>query len=135
VGLHGNNKSVEELSYALTAGVGRIIIDSFDEISRLSAVAEELQIRRGSWSEPPPESRRTPTNTSPPPMKIRSSASPSRRLAMEALLACHQHPWLDLIGIHSHIGSQIFDAEGFEVAARRTCGCTPISRLRRALSW
>jgi diaminopimelate decarboxylase len=39
---------------------------------------------------------------------------------MEALLTCHQDPCLDLIGIHSHIGSQIFDAEGFEVAARRT---------------
>ncbi len=38
VGLHGNNKSVEELTYALTAGVGRIILDSFDEIDRLSAL-------------------------------------------------------------------------------------------------
>ena len=40
--------------------------------------------------------------------------------AAEALLACHAHPWLELAGIHSHIGSQIFDAEAFEVAARRT---------------
>ena len=45
VGLHGNNKSVEELRQALTSGVGRIIVDSFDEIARLSAIAEELQIR------------------------------------------------------------------------------------------
>jgi diaminopimelate decarboxylase len=37
--------------------------------------------------------------------------------------------------IHSHIGSQIFDAEGFEVAARVPCDCTLISRRRRALSW
>jgi diaminopimelate decarboxylase len=40
--------------------------------------------------------------------------------AADALFACHKHPWLELIGIHSHIGSQIFDAEGFQVAARRT---------------
>ena len=40
--------------------------------------------------------------------------------AAAALTACQTHPWMDLIGIHSHIGSQIFDAEGFEVAARRT---------------
>ena len=40
--------------------------------------------------------------------------------ALSALLGCHQDPSLELIGIHSHIGSQIFDAEGFEVAARRT---------------
>src|SRR4030095_15093719 len=40
--------------------------------------------------------------------------------AADALFACHRHPWLELIGIHSHIGSQIFDAAGFQVAARRT---------------
>jgi diaminopimelate decarboxylase len=40
--------------------------------------------------------------------------------AAEALQACFEQPGLDLAGIHSHIGSQIFDAEGFEVAARRT---------------
>ena len=40
--------------------------------------------------------------------------------AAQALQACHDHPALDLVGIHSHIGSQIFDADGFEVAARRT---------------
>jgi len=45
VGLHGNNKSDEELRYALTAGVGRIMIDSFDEIGRLSALAERFQVR------------------------------------------------------------------------------------------
>src|SRR4029450_6880628 len=47
VGLHGNNKSVDELRYALKVGVGRIIIDSFDEITRLGVIAEELQIRPG----------------------------------------------------------------------------------------
>jgi diaminopimelate decarboxylase len=40
--------------------------------------------------------------------------------AAQALRACHDHPALELVGIHSHIGSQIFDTEGFEVAARRT---------------
>ena len=45
MGLHGNNKSVEELREAMTVGVGRIIVDSFDEIARLGELAEELQIR------------------------------------------------------------------------------------------
>ncbi|MFP5282234.1 MAG: diaminopimelate decarboxylase family protein, partial [Actinomycetes bacterium] len=40
--------------------------------------------------------------------------------AAAALAACAGRSGLDLLGIHSHIGSQIFDAEGFEVAARRT---------------
>src|SRR4051812_26749769 len=42
IGLHGNNKSVSELRRAVEAGVGRIIVDSFDEIERLTALAREL---------------------------------------------------------------------------------------------
>jgi diaminopimelate decarboxylase len=121
VGLHGNNKGVEELRYALTAKVGRIIIDSFDEIGRLGAVAEELQIR-------PRVMLRATTGVEAHTHEYIATAHEDQKFgfsiaggtAMVALLACHQHPWLDLIGIHSHIGSQIFDAEGFEVAARRT---------------
>jgi diaminopimelate decarboxylase len=121
VGLHGNNKSVAELRHALTAGVGRIIIDSFDEISRLSAIAEQLQIR-------PRVLVRATTGVEAHTHEYIATAHEDQKFgfsiasgpAIEALLACHQHPWLDLIGIHSHIGSQIFDAEGFEVAARRT---------------
>ena len=45
VGLHGNNKSLEELRQGLAAGVGRIIVDSFDEIERLGRLAEELEVR------------------------------------------------------------------------------------------
>ena len=45
VGLHGNNKSVAELRQGLEAGVGRIIVDSFDEIARLGHLAGELDVR------------------------------------------------------------------------------------------
>jgi diaminopimelate decarboxylase len=121
VGLHGNNKSIEELEYALTARVGRIIIDSFDEIRRLSALAESLRIR-------PRVMVRATTGVEAHTHEYIATAREDQKFgfsiaggsAMEALLGCQQQPWLDLIGIHSHIGSQIFDAEGFEVAARRT---------------
>jgi diaminopimelate decarboxylase len=121
VGLQGNNKSVEELRRGLSAGVGRIIIDSFDEISRLGDIAEELRIR-------PRVMVRATTGVEAHTHEYIATAHEDQKFgfsiaggtAMAALLACHQHPWLELIGIHSHIGSQIFDAEGFEVAARRT---------------
>jgi diaminopimelate decarboxylase len=45
LGLHGNNKSVSELSRALDARVGRIVVDSFDEIDRLTALAREKNVR------------------------------------------------------------------------------------------
>ncbi|HEY6813229.1 MAG TPA: diaminopimelate decarboxylase [Propionibacteriaceae bacterium] len=121
VGLHGNNKSDAELHYALTAGVGRIIIDSFDEISRLGGLAERLQVR-------PRVMVRATTGVEAHTHEYIATAHEDQKFgfpiaggsAIEALLRCNQDPWLDLIGIHSHIGSQIFDAEGFEVAARRT---------------
>jgi diaminopimelate decarboxylase len=121
VGLHGNNKSDAELHYALTAGVGRIIIDSFDEISRLGGLAERLQIR-------PRVMVRATTGVEAHTHEYIATAHEDQKFgfsiaggsAIEALLNCHQDPWLDLVGIHSHIGSQIFDAEGFEVAAHRT---------------
>ncbi|MGH3429214.1 MAG: diaminopimelate decarboxylase family protein, partial [Mycobacteriales bacterium] len=45
VTLHGNNKSSDELRRALTAGVGHIVVDSFDEITHLGRLAEELDVR------------------------------------------------------------------------------------------
>ena len=104
----------------MTVGVGRIIVDSFDEIARLGELAEQLQIR-------PRVMVRATTGVEAHTHEYIATAhedqfgfSIADGSAAAALLACFQHSWLDLIGIHSHIGSQIFDAEAFEVAARRT---------------
>ena len=105
----------------LEAGVGRIIVDSFDEIDRLAALAAETGADGpGHGAGDRRASRRTPTSTSPPRTRTRSSASrsapatPSRRSA-----GSRRPPGFRLLGLHSHIGSQIFDTSGFEVAARR----------------
>ena len=121
VGLHGNNKSEAELRQALSAGVGRIIVDSFVEIDRLIALAGELGVR-------PRVMVRVTTGVEAHTHEYIATAHEDQKFgfsiaggtAAQALLACHETPALDLAGIHSHIGSQIFDAEGFEVAARRT---------------
>ncbi|WP_375433400.1 diaminopimelate decarboxylase [uncultured Friedmanniella sp.] len=121
VGLHGNNKSVAELRHGLTAGVGRIIVDSFDEIARLSALAEELQLRARVMV-------RVTTGVEAHTHEYIATAHEDQKFgfsiaggqAAEALAACHHASWLDLVGIHSHIGSQIFEPDGFEVATRRT---------------
>ena len=68
-------------------------------------------------------SRRTPTSSSRPPTRTRSSGwrSPAGQAA-EAVRRVLKLDSLELIGIHSHIGSQIFDTSGFEVAAHRVVG-------------
>ena len=121
IGLHGNNKSLDELRLALTAGVGRIIVDSFDEIERLGHLSTETGHR-------PRVMVRVTTGVEAHTHEYIATAHEDQKFgfsiaggaAIAALQACQDHPGLELIGIHSHIGSQIFDAEGFEVAARRT---------------
>ncbi len=121
IGLHGNNKSMAELEQALAVGVGRIIVDSFDEIHRLGGLAADAGAR-------PRVMVRVTTGVEAHTHEYIATAHEDQKFgfsiaggtAAEALRACADHPALDLVGIHSHIGSQIFDTEGFEVAARRT---------------
>ena len=121
IGFHGNNKSIAELRRALEAGVGRIVVDSFDEIDRLARARRARPAGpRRSWCGSPPASRRTPTSTSPPRTRTRSSASPSTPATRSRRSrGSPRSAGFRLLGLHSHIGSQIFDTSGFEVAARR----------------
>ncbi|AEE46944.1 diaminopimelate decarboxylase [Cellulomonas fimi] len=134
IGLHGNNKSDGEIAAALDAGVGRIIVDSLVEIER---VADAVAARGGA---PAPVMVRVTTgvhaggheyiSTAHEDQKFGLSLAPSRGTAdtvaaadddspaMTALLAVVARPELRLLGIHSHIGSQILDPSGFAVAAR-----------------
>jgi diaminopimelate decarboxylase len=120
IGLHGNNKSIDELGRALACGVGRIIVDSFDEIDRLAALA------RATGKRPSVLVRVTVgveahtheyIATAHEDQKFGFSLSGGAAVrAVEKILA---EDVLELRGLHSHIGSQIFDTSGFEVSARR----------------
>lgn len=85
--LHGNNKSSEELAAALSAKVGYIVVDSFEEIARLGFLAQQEGATKGSDSSVHPESKLIPTNSSRQPTKIRSlvfhwpRVTPQRRFA------------------------------------------------------
>jgi diaminopimelate decarboxylase len=121
--LHGNNKSTAELGRALDAGVGRIVVDSFDEIDRLSVLA------RGRAQRPKVLLRVTVgveahtheyIATAHEDQKFGLSVvSGAAAAAAEAIL---RGGVLELRGLHSHIGSQIFDTAAFEVATRRVLG-------------
>jgi diaminopimelate decarboxylase len=120
LGFHGNNKSVAELTRAVELGVGRIIVDSFHEIQRLAAITRELGrtarvlIRVTAGVEAHTHEYIATAHED---QKFGFSISSGDALA--AAQQIHDTPGLDLLGLHSHIGSQIFDSSGFEVAARR----------------
>ncbi|WP_189113035.1 diaminopimelate decarboxylase [Pilimelia terevasa] len=123
LGLHGNNKSVAELGRALDVGVGRIVVDSFDEIDRLTALARERGVR-------PRVLVRTTCGVEAHTHEFIATAHEDQKFglslsggaALAAALRIIDDGVLDLVGLHSHIGSQIFDTAGFEVAARRILG-------------
>ncbi len=118
--LHGNNKSSEELAAALGAGVGRIVVDSFDEIARLGGLLESL----------PPAPRRpkvlvrvTPGVEAHTHEFVRTGQEDSKfgfsvssGAAAQAVAALELLPGVELVGVHAHIGSQVFDASSFERA-------------------
>jgi len=120
LGFHGNNKSVAELTRAVEIGVGRIIVDSFHEIQRLEEITRRLGrsarvlVRVTAGVEAHTHEYIATAHED---QKFGFSISSGDALA--AAQQIHETPGLDLLGLHSHIGSQIFDSSGFEVAARR----------------
>jgi diaminopimelate decarboxylase len=116
VGLHGNNKSEDELARP-TAGVSHIVVDSFDDrqTERLTSVRPQVMVRVSTGVE-----AHTHEYIATAHEDQKFGFSIAGGAAAEALESCFADPNIDLIGIHSHIGSQIFDPDGFEVAARRT---------------
>ena len=120
IALHGNNKSVAEIRRALEAVVGRIVVDSLDEVDLVDAVAAELGVRAAVML-------RVTTGVEAHTHEFIATAHEDQKfglsltggIAFEAVRRVLDAAQLDLVGLHSHIGSQIFDTGGFEVAARR----------------
>ncbi len=118
--MHGNNKSVQDLERAVEVGVGRVVIDSLIEIERLNAVAasagivQQVMLRLTVGVE---AHTHEAISTAHEDQKFGLSvASGMAMAAVDNVLECDA---LSLAGLHSHIGSQIFDATGFELATHR----------------
>ena len=120
IALHGNNKSDAELRRAIEVGVGRIVADSLDEIARIDALSAEagtttavmLRVTTGVEAH-----THEFIATAHEDQKFGLSLSGGRAFEGVRDVLAAEH--LELVGLHSHIGSQIFDTGGFEVAARR----------------
>jgi diaminopimelate decarboxylase len=162
--LHGSNKLLSELDRAVAAGVGHVVVDSFEEIARLAYITEERDGPPGTAGAATPVKADSVDSAGagpaaggrgggertagkkghgagrPPRVLVRvttgveahthefvatahddqkfgfSLASGAADEAVRRVLAA---PSLDLAGLHSHIGSQIYDTAGFDVAAHR----------------
>ncbi|MBR7743741.1 diaminopimelate decarboxylase [Phycicoccus sp. BSK3Z-2] len=121
---HGNNKTVDELRAALEYGVGRIVVDSFHEIDRVLAVAAELGVVA-------PVMVRVTVGVEAHTHEFIATGHEDQKFgfslaggqAAEAARRLLARPdAVRLLGLHSHIGSQIFDTGGFEAAIHRLVG-------------
>jgi len=123
IALHGNNKSVPELTAAVTNGVGHVVLDSMTEIERLDRIAAEAAVVQDVLV-------RVTVGVEAHTHEFISTAHEDQKFglslasgaAMAAVRAVFQADHLRLVGLHSHIGSQIFDVAGFELAAHRVIG-------------
>ncbi len=121
--LHGNNKSDAEIEAALAAGVGRIVLDALEEVHRVA----DLAGRAGTVAR---VLVRVTTGVEAHTHEFIATAHEDQKFglsmtsgaAREAILEVVDRPELEFVGVHSHIGSQIFSTSGFEVAAHRVIG-------------
>lgn len=135
LGLHGNNKSVAELERAVAAGIGTVVVDSRIEIERLAAVAERagavqqvmVRVNSGVHAET---------------HDFLATAHEDQKFgfaladAPAAVARIRELPSLRFVGLHCHIGSQIFGTSGFEASAARVvelhaqlCEAAPVPML------
>ncbi|WP_327295236.1 MULTISPECIES: diaminopimelate decarboxylase [unclassified Streptomyces] len=120
IAFHGNNKTAAEIERAVEAGVGRIVLDSFQEIVRVAHIAQSRGVRQRVQI-------RVTVGVEAHTHEFIATAHEDQKFgialaggeAAEAVRRALKLDGLELIGIHSHIGSQIFDMAGFEVSARR----------------
>ena len=111
---HGNNKSKEELAYALSEGVGFVIVDSFHELELLEEIAAtQGKKQRILLRITPGVEAHTHSYIQTGQVDSKFGFGLADGLALEAIASAMKVPHLDLVGLHAHIGSQIFKLDGF----------------------
>ena len=121
--VHGNNKSDEFLRLCVESKVGHVVIDSHQELAQLEAVAKQAGVKQDVFVRVKPgvdAHTHEFIATSHEDQKFGISLATGD--ALTAATAAIASEWLELTGLHCHVGSQVFDAEGFKLAAERVLG-------------
>ena len=118
LGFHGNNKSLSEIDRAVNAGIGTIVIDSVVEIERVAEAASR-------YGRTQAVRLRVTSGVHASTHEYLATAREDQKFgipladAAAAVARIRSHDSLEFRGLHSHIGSQIFESDGFAEAARR----------------
>ena len=121
--VHGNNKSVAEIDRAVSVGVKTIVMDSLFEIERVAAAARKHGVRQAMMLRLTPGiEAHTHEKISTAHEDVKFGFSIASGAAWAAVEAVTTHSELELLGVHCHIGSQIFGSEAHEIATDRLIG-------------
>ncbi|WIE56604.1 diaminopimelate decarboxylase [Curtobacterium sp. MCLR17_031] len=118
LGFHGNDKSDAEIARAVEVGIGTVVLDSHEEVQRVARAAADAGVVQRVRI-------RINTGVHASTHEYLATAREDQKFgiplseAVEAAAAVRAEPSLAFVGLHSHIGSQIFDDAGFREAARR----------------
>lgn len=120
---HGNNKTVEELVFAVEHNVGRIVVDNLTELERLSEIAiSQNKVVSIHIRIKPGIDAHTHDFVRTGQIDSKFGFALETGEALEAVRYVQQHKGVALKGLHCHIGSQIFDIDPFELAAEVMLG-------------
>jgi len=111
---HGNNKSPAEIAFGLDLGIGHFVVDSFEEIDRLEAAAAARDMTQQVLVRVTPGVRPNTHDfiqTGQQDSKFGFGLADGR--AHEAVRRLRDAPHLELVGVHAHIGSQIFELDSY----------------------
>jgi len=114
---HGNNKTRPELEYALAGGVGFVVVDSFQELALLEGLmASQGAVQRILLRITPGVEAHTHSYIETGQVDSKFGFGLGDGVALEAIRQALASPHLDLVGLHAHIGSQIFQLDGYRKA-------------------
>ena len=118
--VHGNNKSEEEIRIAIEVGVAKIVVDSMQEIERVDRLAKAAnKVQKVLLRITPGVEAHTHEAISTAHEDVKFGFSIASGAAWKAITAAQSRANISLEGLHCHIGSQIFENEGFILAAIR----------------
>ena len=118
--MHGNNKSEQEISAAIDYRVGVIVLDSLQEIERVARIAHEKnRVQNVVLRLNPGVEAHTHEYIATAHEDVKFGFSIATGAAWDALLAVTKHESLQLVGVHCHIGSQIFATDAYSASATR----------------
>lgn len=117
---HGNNKTPDEIEYALEVGIGEFVVDNFTELALLGSLATQKGLTAVALLRiTPGVEAHTHEYISTGQQDSKFGFDLANGQAKEAILKALDTQGVRLLGLHSHIGSQIFDTQGFTIAIQR----------------